>query len=79
MPRFRVTFDDLIWYLPDHPRGRQQVTELIVNAPTAKLAEVHALRVTRGGASILSVGPTEARPAPAIEVPQDGATIVIAL
>lgn len=73
MPRFRVTFPSVVIYLPDHPKGNRPVTELIVSAPDARSAEIHAFRVVRGSVSYVEVTPVDGPlgPAPVVEVPHD--------
>lgn len=55
MPTFVVEFDRPVTYLKGHPRGERQITTLPVHAPDGNAARDHAVRVTRGGAAVLSV------------------------
>ena len=55
--KYRVTFPVPVVYLPDHPRGRRDVRDLVVEAPDKERAIAHAIRVVSGDVSGLSVTP----------------------
>jgi hypothetical protein len=78
---FRVTFATPVVYQASHPRARRTVTELIVHAPDARAAEIHAIKTVEGsfeGMIITEVeGPLGS--APVVEVPQDVPEHIVAL
>jgi len=55
MPEWVVRFREPVKYQPDHLIARRSVDVMLVNAPTAAAAQVHAIRVTVGETEILSV------------------------
>ena len=57
MPEWVVRFSRPVVYQPDHLLARRTVDVMLVNAPTAAAAEMHAIRVTVGETAILSVLP----------------------
>ena len=54
MPEWVVRFAKPVGYQLDHLIARRRVDVLIVNAPTAAAAQIHAIRVTVGETEILS-------------------------
>lgn len=55
MPTYLVQFDGLVVDQPDSLIMRRETTALAVHAPTPDGARDHAIRVTRGEASVLAV------------------------
>ena len=69
---YLVKFDERgVIYMPDHPRVKKWITVLPVTAPSAKGAETHAIRCTRGEGEVIEVIEVEQFPTdhvPAVEV-----------
>jgi hypothetical protein len=58
VPEYRVLFERPVIYLVDHKRpNRRELTELLVNAPDAEAAKIHAVRVTLGDPGTIMVVP----------------------
>lgn len=55
MPTYLVQFDGLVVDQPDSLFLRREITALAVHAPTPDGARDHAIRVTRGAASVVAV------------------------
>lgn len=53
--RYRVIFDTPVVYLPNHPKGRLETTEIMVWADTSAQAMQHAIRVTEGAGQAVTV------------------------
>ena len=65
MPTFLVRFPQPVVYQPDHPQARRTITDLLVHAPDALGAQMHAVRVVQGDVSGMTVDvfwPTQTRP-----------------
>jgi hypothetical protein len=56
---WRVTFERPVFYLSESKLRRKEITELLVNAPTAEGAGVHAIRVTTGDPGAITVEPVD--------------------
>lgn len=52
--KYLVTFEREGVYLADHQRGRRICTSLLVHAPDARSAEIHALRTVSGDLGALT-------------------------
>lgn len=57
--RWIVRFTTPTVYQPSHPKARRAVTELVVHAPDARAAELHAIRTCMGDMADLTVTPFE--------------------
>lgn len=57
MPRWLVRFPRTVIYQPEHPIARREVVTLVVSAPTAQGAVIHALRVVEGDVEGLTAEP----------------------
>jgi len=68
MPEFLIEFDRPVWYQPDHPKARRETQAICASAPSARAAETHAIRVTRGAGEILRVYPIAEAPQALIEI-----------
>ena len=55
MPEYLVRFDQRLDYQPDHPKAKRVVDALCVNSHSPEGAVTHALRVTRGPGTVISV------------------------
>ena len=60
MAEWVVRFSRPVIYQPDHPIAQREIAVMLVNAPTAAAASMHAIRVTVGETEILSVLPPDA-------------------
>ena len=76
---WRVTFPQPVIYQPGHPLWARTITELIVMAPTAEGARIHAIRTCSGDGLGLLVAPVAgplAAPPPPEWVPDRTISIV---
>lgn len=55
MPTYAVHFDQPVVDQPDNPFARRVISVMEVHAPTAKDAEIHAIRTTTGQGQVTEV------------------------
>ncbi len=55
--KFLVRFLQPVVYQAEHPSARREITSLVVNAPNARGAELHAIRTCAGEIEGLTVEP----------------------
>ena len=66
MPLWCVRFPSPVVYNQGHIKGQQTLTEMVVSAPTAQGALVHAIRTVSGDVGEPTVEPHDKTPRPAI-------------